>query len=239
MLEVKGVTKSFGGLTALRNLSLKVRKGAIQGLIGPNGAGKTTALNVISGVYHPDRGKIYINGNDVTTLAPHQICKKGVSRTFQIPKIFPSMTSLENVMIGSLFGVCSLGLDDAKKKAADLLEFVGLAPKKNQVASSLTLVERKFLEVARALATDPQLLLLDEVAAGLNEVEIMNTLKLIEEIHESGKTIIIVEHIMKVIMSASNQIIVLHHGEEIAEGTPEEIANDKRVIAAYLGRKPL
>jgi branched-chain amino acid transport system ATP-binding protein len=206
------------------------------GLIGPNGAGKTTLLNLISGSLRTTAGNIKYKGQRITGLKPHQICKLGIARTFQSVQLFGNMTVLDNVVLGSICGTATGGsTPEAKRKAIALLEFVGLSAKKFEVAKNLLIGEQKRLEVARALATKPELLLLDEVMAGLNPTEVMGSISLIKEIHQQGITILMVEHVMRAIMSISDRIIVLHHGEKIAEGTPQEIIRDKKVIETYLG----
>jgi len=232
MLEVLKLTKSFGGLIALRNVEFTIDKGSLVGLIGPNGAGKTTLFNCITGVYRPSSGKIKFEGKDITGLKPHQICKLGIARTYQLVKPFSGMTVLENVKVGAAFG-CETG---SSQEPIDCLKLVGLGHKKDVLAANLTLPEKKMLEIARALATNPKLLLLDEVAAGLNPVEaekIMHTIKKIRD--EMGITIIWIEHVMNVIMRAAERVIVLHHGEKIADAPPEEIIRNERVVKAYLG----
>jgi branched-chain amino acid transport system ATP-binding protein len=207
------------------------------GLIGPNGAGKTTLFNVISGMLRPNTGVVKFKGENITNLKPHLICKKGIARTFQIPKVFEGMTVLDNVVIGALSREKSI--ERARSAAIETLEFVGLSPQMNHPAGSLTAADRKRLELARALATKPELLLLDEVMAGLNPSELDEMLALIKKIREEGKTLFIVEHVMRAVMSICNRIIVLHHGEVIATGRPREVANDQRVIDVYLGEKIL
>ena len=238
MLEGRGVTKYFGGLAAVKNVDFEVRKGEIVGLIGPNGAGKTTLFNVISGMLKPTSGSIVFEGEDITGLDPHRVCEMGIARTFQIVQPFLNMTVLENVMVGLLYGRRRMSVLDARSEALRILDFVGLREKSGMLARGLTLIDRKMLELARALATDPKLILLDEVLAGLNPVETEEAVKLIEGLRsELGITIFWIEHLMRAIMKAADRIIVLHHGEKIAEGTPEEVANNTRVIEAYLGEK--
>ena len=233
LLKAENVTKTFGGLTALRDVDFHINRGEILGLIGPNGAGKTTLFNVMSGVFRLDQGEIKFDGEVITDLKPFELCSKGIARTFQIAKPFLNLNVFENTMVGALSK--EKDLKDAKRASLEILEFVGLASKKDLLAANLTLEDRKRLEMARALATEPKLLLLDEVMAGLNTKEIEEALALIRKVHEEGVTLFVVEHVMKVIMSISDRIMVLHHGEKITTGTPIEIAQDQRVIDAYLG----
>jgi len=239
LLEGERVSKFFGGLAAVHNVDFRIEKQEILGLIGPNGAGKTTLFNLISGVYRPTSGRIWFKGEEITGLRPHVICNKGISRTFQLVRPFLNMTALQNVMVGALFGRSGRDMADAREKAHKLLEFVGLEGREGLLAKSLTLVDRKRLEMARALAGEPELLLLDEVVAGLNPTETAETMALIKKIRDLGVTIFMVEHIMKAVMGISDRVMVLHHGEKIAEGTPEEVASDRRVIEAYLGEEYL
>lgn len=236
LLQTKKVSKLFGGLAAVKDVDLEVKRGEIFGLIGPNGAGKTTLFNLISGVYRPSGGTIEFNGRDYADIwRAHQVCQMGIARTFQIVKPFGSLTALENVMIGAFFRTADL--ERARKEAAETLEGMGLGEKKHMPANSLTLPDRKRLEFARALATRPQLLLLDEVMAGLTPHEVDETLLLIRKIREEGVTLFVVEHVMQAIMALSDRIAILHHGEKIMEGTPQEVAKDERVIKAYLGEE--
>jgi len=236
ILEGEGVSKSFGGLAAVCHADFCVGQGQVVGLIGPNGAGKTTLFNLISGALVPDAGEIRYKGKKITGCKPYQICRGGVARTFQSVKIFADMSAFENVLLGSLFGK-STGMSsaDAAREAAELLEFVGLSAMSATPAKDLILANQKRLEVARALATKPELLLLDELMAGLNPTEVAQAMEMVTRIREKGITIFMIEHVMKAIMSVCDRIIVLHHGEKIAEGTPQEIATSRTVIEVYLG----
>lgn len=235
LLEVQNLSKRFGGLQAVNNLNFQVKKGEILGLIGPNGAGKTTVFNLITGVYRPDGGVIKFREEDIAGLKPFTICTKGICRTFQIAQPFREMTSLKNVMIGA-FSRTSY-TEEAKNKAEEILSYVGLAEKKEILAKELTTIDQRRLEIARALATDPKLLLLDETMAGLNPKECDEAVSLIKKIRDGGITIIVVEHVMRAIMSLSERIIVLDYGTKIAEGEPEEIRSNENVIEAYLGEE--
>lgn len=236
ILEGEGVTKYFGGLAAVSNVDFYVDQGEIVGLIGPNGAGKTTLFNLISAALVPKAGAIRFNGQNITGLKPYKICRMGVARTFQSVKVFPNMPVLENVLLGSLFG-CSTGMSsaDAARETTELLEFVGLSAVRAAPAKDLTMANQKRVEVARALATKPELLLLDELMAGLNHAEVAQAMELVNRIRDEGITIFMIEHVMKAIMSVCDRIMVLHHGEKIAEGTPQEIANSRTVVEVYLG----
>jgi len=236
ILEGKKVTIHFGGLAALQNVDFHLNQGEVVGLIGPNGAGKTTLLNLISGFLAPTSGVIKFKGEKVNGLKRHQICRRGIARTFQSVKLFGNMTVPVNVLLGSLFGKArDVGRLDSEQEAMTILKFVGLSEKKNTLAKDLTLTDQKRLELARALATMPELLLLDEVMAGLNPAEVISAIKLIKEINGKGITILMVEHVMRAIMSISDRIIVLHHGEKVAEGPPPEIIENRKVIETYLG----
>lgn len=239
MLQIKGVSKYFGGLRAVNNVSLQVKEKELVGLIGPNGAGKTTLFNLITGVYGLSSGKIIFKENELTKLSPHQICKLGISRTHQIPRPFRDMTVLENVQVAGVFGKDKTAtLEDSRKIGLEYLRTVGLENKKGTLAKHLTEVDRKLLELARSLATEPNLLLLDEILAGLNPGEMPRIQSLIKRIQdEFGITVLWCEHVMKAIMKTAERIIVLDQGEKIADGEPEKVSSDERVINSYLGEK--
>ena len=238
ILEGEGVTKYFGGLAAVMDVDFGVNKGEVLGLIGPNGAGKTTLFNIISAALVPKPGIIRFKEKDITGLKPHEICRMGVARTFQTVKVFPDLPVIENVVLGSFFGKTGkVSLKKARAQATDLIEFVGLSHMRDEPAGDLTLGHQKRLEIARALATHPEVLLLDEVMEGLNPTEVAQAMALISRIRERGITIIMIEHIMKAIMNLCDRIMVLHHGAKIADGTPHEVANSEQVIKVYLGDK--
>jgi branched-chain amino acid transport system ATP-binding protein len=237
-LEGEKVTKYFGGLAAVSDVNFYVDEGEIVGLIGPNGAGKTTLFNLISASLEPKPGEIRFRGKKISGLSPYQICRLGIARTFQTVKIFGNMTVIDNVRIGSLFGAQKrLSAAEANNTAIESLEFVGLSEVARIPAGGLTLAHQKRLEVARALATKPSLLMLDEIMAGLNQTELNQAMELVKKIQEKGITVIMIEHVMKAIMNICGRIIVLHHGQKIAEGTPQEVANSKTVIEVYLGEQ--
>lgn len=235
LLEAKGITKAFGGIVAIKNISMKVNRGEIVGLIGPNGAGKTTFFNIFTGFLKPDKGELRFQGEQITGLSPNQICRKGIARTFQTVRPFRKGTVEENVLVGALYGNSRSSLSEARDRTSKILDFVVLHYDKESLAGSLTLVDLKKLEIARALATDPKLLLLDEVTAGLDRDEANSILDLIKRISSRQVSVVIVEHIMRVVMSVANRLTVLDHGEKIAEGKPSEIVKDETVISAYLG----
>jgi ABC-type branched-subunit amino acid transport system ATPase component len=235
LLQVAGVGRRFGGLRALQDVSFTLAKGEIAGLIGPNGAGKTTLVNVLTGVQQADAGSIHFDGADITRLAPHRIARRGIARTFQVVQPFPRMSVLENVAAGALFAGGSGSIAAAKRRAMECLDYTGLGPLAYRPAAQLTLADRKRLEFAKGLATAPRLLLLDEVNAGLNPAEIDVGLRLIERIAQEGITILLIEHLMKVVLGACSRILVLHHGALIADGPPGAVVRDAKVAEAYLG----
>ncbi len=236
ILECQEVTKHFGGLAALTDVDITVDQGELVGLIGPNGAGKTTLFNVISGTFPPKSGTIRFKGENITGLKPYQICRMGLARTFQSVKIFGDMSVLQNVMMGCFFGKkAKVSSEAAEHEASELIEFVGLKDETTSLAKGLTLAHQKRLEVARALATKPDLLMLDEVMEGLNQTEVAQSIDLVARIRGRGVTVVMIEHVMKAIMKVCERIVVLHYGEKIAAGTPEEITSSEDVIKVYLG----
>ena len=238
LLAVSGISKSFGGLRAVNDVSFAVPEGSIFGLIGPNGAGKTTVFNLIAGVYRPDAGRVTLAGNDITGQRADQVCHAGIGRTFQIVRPFPELTVLKNVTIGALRDTSDIVA--AERKAHEVLELLGLDGKAGQKASALTLPERKRLEVARALATGPKLLLLDEVMAGLRPTEVDVMVAVFRDLNARlGITILLIEHVMRAVMALAQQIVVLHHGEVISRGLPAEVVRDPAVLECYLGEEAL
>jgi len=238
LLHCIDVSKEFGGLKALKTVNFIVNENEITGLVGPNGSGKSTLLNIISGVYKPDTGIIKFQNEDISKLPPHQICARGITKTSQTVQSFPDMTALDNVYLGALFGRNVEGDQDSLDTAKELLDFVGLGKNKiNIPARNLNVIELRRLQLARALATSPKLLLLDELLTGLTPKESDEAIALIRRINKQGVTLLIVEHVMRVIMGLCDRVAVLHHGEKICEGNPKDVCNDENVIKVYLGKK--
>lgn len=235
LLELKKVSKNFGGLKAVNQVSFSLEQGEILGIIGPNGAGKTTLFNALTGFYKPDEGEIWFEGERLIALKPHQICQKGMVRTFQIVKPFLELSTLENVVIAALNRTDKV--QEARARALKTIELVGLKDKVDTLGTGLTLVHRKRLELARALATEPKLLLLDEVMAGLRPTEVDELIRLLKEVNQRGVTILLIEHVMRGVMALSKRVVVLNYGEKIAEGVPEEVVKNRQVIEAYLGEE--
>jgi branched-chain amino acid transport system ATP-binding protein len=233
LLEAKAVAKHFGGVKALRDVSLTIRRGEIYGLIGPNGAGKTTFFNCLTGFLTPTHGEVRFDGRSIAGFGPHRICHLGLCRTFQIVQSFHEMTVIENIMMGAFCRHATTRASTAQ--AEEVLEITGLRDKRDQIAGSLTLADQKRIELARTIATQPQMVLLDEVMAGLNPTETDEAVELIRKIHQTGLTLIVVEHVMEVIMDISERIAVFDSGELIVDGPPEKVVRDERVIKAYLG----
>jgi branched-chain amino acid transport system ATP-binding protein len=232
-LVIRGLSKRFGGLRAVQDVSFSVQENETVALIGPNGAGKTTSFHLITGFHRPDSGSVLAYGRDITGMKPHDICTHGLVRTFQVAKPFGAMTVLDNVMTGAFLRDRNVGV--ARQKAREVIEFVGLSAREQSAARDLTTIDQRRLEMARALATQPRLLLLDEVMAGLNPSEIDQAVALIGKLSQRGLTIVIVEHVMRAIMAVARHIVVLDHGQKIAEGSPKEIVENPEVVRAYLG----
>ncbi len=235
ILELNAVCKNFGGLRALSGVSFDLALGEILGIIGPNGAGKTTLFNTLTGFYKPDSGEIRLEGKTLVDLKPHQICQRGMVRTFQLVKPFLQLTVVDNVVVAALNREKSV--KEATEKAVRIIEFVGLGEKAQTMATGLTLPHRKRLELARALATQPKLLLLDEVMAGLTPTETDELISLLRKVNAEGITILLIEHVMRGVMALSNRVVVLNYGEKIAEGAPEEVVRNRQVVEAYLGEE--
>ena len=238
MLYTKDLTKRFGGLVAVNNVSIEVNKDEFVALIGPNGSGKTTFFNVVTGVYNCDGGEVFFKDENITNKKSFEICKKGIGRTFQITQPFQDMTVIQNVMVGAIYGKDEkkISLKEAREKANEILEFTGLIDIKDTYASDLTIGNKKRLELSKALATKPELLLLDEVMGGLNTSEMLDMMKLLEKVNDSGITLLMIEHVMRAVMSLADRIYVLNHGQLISHGTPEEVSNNEKVIECYLGK---
>lgn len=236
LLEGRNLSKRFGGVIALKGINFHVKQGEILGLIGPNGSGKTTLFNLISRIYKPDSGTLFFNGRNITNMKPYEVCKMGISRTFQLIKPFLNQTVLQNVLVGACFGRMNpVKYEEAKEETLNILKELGLIDKKEVLAKNLVTIDRKKLEIARALACKPRLLMLDEPMAGLTAQEVEDFLNIIRGIRQQGITVFLIEHVMKAVMTISDRIMVFHNGEKIAEGSPDEIASCREVINVYLG----
>jgi branched-chain amino acid transport system ATP-binding protein len=237
VLKLEGLSRRFGGLQALQDVSLSVGQGEILGLIGPNGAGKTTLVNVVTGVHRASAGRVLFEGRDITRLQPYQTARAGLARTFQVVQPFPELSTLDNVAAAALFSQAGMRPAQAREFAASQLDFVGLSQHADKPAHMLTLAMRKRLELAKAVAMNPKLLFLDEVNAGLNSMEVEHAMVLIRQLAQRGITIVLIEHLMKVVLTVCSRIVVLQNGALIADGTPAEVVNVRRVVEAYLGKK--